>query len=88
MNSEPTYPCPKCHAGVLRPRELTYFTRLGDELIAVPKFPAWVCDICGYVEYDERALSWLYTLLSPPMQHRPRRHPSPPSSPSRAPSKE
>ncbi len=72
------YPCPRCHAGVLKPRELTYFTALGDELVVVPGFPAWVCDICGYVEYDQRALGWLYTLLSPPMQHR--RRQSPPSS--------
>jgi len=24
---------------------IAYFTWLGDELIAVPDFPAWVCDI-------------------------------------------
>ena len=82
MVPDPVYPCPKCHAGVLRPRELTYFTMLDEHLITVPKFPAWVCDICDYVEYDERALGWLYTLLSPPMQHRPRRKsPKPPPRP-------
>ncbi|HFC10050.1 MAG TPA: YgiT-type zinc finger protein [Chloroflexi bacterium] len=68
------YPCPKCRAGVLQPHELTYFTTVDGQMLVVPNFPAWVCDICGYVEYDERALGWLYTLLSPPMQHRPRRH--------------
>ena len=77
MTNETSYPCPKCHAGVLRPRELTYFTMVGEQLITVPHFPAWVCDICGYVEYDERALRWLYTLLSLPMQHRPRRRARP-----------
>lgn len=70
------YSCPKCRAGVLQPRELTYFTALNGEMLVVPNFPAWVCDICGYVEYDERALGWLYTLLSPPMQHRPVRRTS------------
>ncbi len=70
MSTEDTFSCPKCHAGMLHLTELTYFARLGDELLVVPKFPAWTCDICGYVEYDEQALAWLYTLLSPSMQHR------------------
>ncbi len=74
--NEMEYPCPKCRAGVLRPRELTYFTAVDGQMLVVPNFPAWVCDICGYVEYDERALGWLYTLLSPPMQHRPPHRPA------------
>ena len=37
--------CHECHAGLLRPRHVTYFTWLGGELITVPHFPAWVCDV-------------------------------------------
>ncbi len=44
---------------------VAYFTWLGDELISVPDFPAWVCDICGRCEYDENALTRLTLLLSP-----------------------
>ena len=44
---------------------ITYFTWLGEELITVPNFPAWVCDVCGRREYDERAISWLAMLISP-----------------------
>ena len=44
---------------------ITYFTWLGDELITVPNFPAWVCDVCGRREYDEKSISWLTMLLSP-----------------------
>ena len=44
---------------------ITYFTWLNEELITVPNFPAWVCDVCGRREYDERAISWLTMLLSP-----------------------
>ena len=44
---------------------LTYFTWLGDELITVPDFPAWVCDVCGKREYDLQALSQLNLLLTP-----------------------
>jgi YgiT-type zinc finger domain-containing protein len=46
-------------------RFITYFTWLDEELVTVPNFPAWVCDVCGKREYDERAVSWLTTLLSP-----------------------
>lgn len=44
---------------------VAYYTWLGDELITVPDFPAWVCDICGRCEYDENALARLSLLLSP-----------------------
>jgi len=59
------FPCIECHAGVLVPRHVTYFTWLGSELITVPQFPAWVCDVCGRREYDERAIQWLNILLDP-----------------------
>ena len=58
-------PCDECHAGMLHPRLITYFTWMGDELISVPNFPAWICDVCGRREYDEQALSWLTMLLDP-----------------------
>jgi YgiT-type zinc finger domain-containing protein len=57
--------CPECQAGVMRLQYLTYFTWLNDELITVPNFPAWVCDVCGKREYDDRAIVWLNTLLNP-----------------------
>ncbi|MEJ5223742.1 MAG: YgiT-type zinc finger protein, partial [Anaerolineales bacterium] len=60
-----TYPCNACQAGVLSLRYVTYLTWLGEEMITVPNFPAWGCDVCGRREYDERAVSWLNTLLSP-----------------------
>lgn len=57
--------CPECHAGVFHLEYLTYFTWLNDELVTVPNFPSWVCDVCGKREYDVRAVSWLNMLLSP-----------------------
>ena len=57
--------CRECAAGVMHLRHITYFTWLGEELITVPHFPAWICDMCGRREYDERAISWLTMLLSP-----------------------
>jgi YgiT-type zinc finger domain-containing protein len=57
--------CKECPAGNMHLRHITYFTWLGEELITVPNFPAWICDMCGRREYDERAISWLTMLLSP-----------------------
>jgi YgiT-type zinc finger domain-containing protein len=62
---EQPIPCTECPAGMMKPRLITYFTWLGDELITVPHFPAWVCDVCGRREYDEKAISWLTMLLNP-----------------------
>ena len=59
------FPCSECAAGVMHLHHITYFTWLGEELITVPNFPAWVCDMCGRREYDERAISWLTMLLDP-----------------------
>lgn len=57
--------CPECQTGVMNIRYLTYFTWLNEELISVPNFPAWVCDVCGRREYDPRAIQWLNALLHP-----------------------
>jgi YgiT-type zinc finger domain-containing protein len=72
--------CSECQTGLLHLVYLTYFTWLNDELVSVPNFPAWVCDICGRREYDARAINWLNTLLSPEAgkKRRPRRRPIPP----------
>lgn len=64
-----TLPCNECPAGIMHVRHITYFTWLGEELITVPNFPAWVCDICGKREYDSRAISWITMLLSPDAGH-------------------
>jgi YgiT-type zinc finger domain-containing protein len=57
--------CNECQAGVMRLKYVTYFTWLEEELITVPNFPAWVCDVCGRREYDEKSISWLTMLLNP-----------------------
>ncbi len=60
-----TFPCNECQAGVMHLDHMTYFTWLGEELVTVPNFPAWVCDFCGRREFDTRAIAWLTTLLNP-----------------------
>jgi len=63
--SQVFYLCVECQTGVLRLQHLTYFTWLHEELITVPNFPAWVCDVCGRRQYDARAITWLNTILDP-----------------------
>jgi YgiT-type zinc finger domain-containing protein len=58
-------PCNECQAGMMHLQFITYFTWLDNELITVPNFPAWVCDLCGRRDYDGRAVSWLSILLNP-----------------------
>ena len=59
------YYCPECQSGLLNMAHVTYFADVPGEMIMAPDFPAWVCDICGYQEYDSLALTWLYALLDP-----------------------
>lgn len=68
---------------------ITYFTWLAEELILVPNFPAWICDVCGRRDYDEKSIAWLSMLLNPeagsPTARRPaspRRAPAPATRPS------
>ena len=64
-SSSSSIPCNECAAGIMHIRHITYFTWLGEELIMVPNFPAWICDMCGKREFDERAIAWLTMLLNP-----------------------
>lgn len=66
-------PCSDCQAGQMHRNLVTYFTWLGDELITVPDFPAWVCDVCGKREYDPYALNQLTLLLNPSAGRSPQR---------------
>lgn len=75
--------CPECPAGLMRLDHITYFTWLNDELITVPNFPAWVCDICGRREFDPRAITWLNTLLNPSAGRSLKRKPRRKSAPAR-----
>ncbi len=86
---EEAFSCPECRAGVMNLQHMAYYTWLTGELISVPDFPAWVCDVCGLREYDARAIAWLNILLSPntgrrrkPSQHIPLpQQPRPPIQP-------
>jgi len=58
-------PCIHCQGGRKRLKTATLMTWLGDDLITVPNFPAWICDICGHRNYDTQALAQLSLMLNP-----------------------
>ena len=58
-------PCQRCQGGRKRLQSATLMTWLGDDLITVPNFPAWICDLCGHRNYDSHALAQLSLLLNP-----------------------
>lgn len=58
-------PCSECNIGQMHKTTVTYFTWLHGELITVPDFPAWVCDICGKREYDHEAVNQINILFNP-----------------------
>ena len=60
-----TQPCHKCQGGHKHLQTITLMTWLGDDLITVPDFPAWICDLCGHRIYDSHALAQLSLLLNP-----------------------
>ena len=78
---EALYPCPECHAGHIRMQHVVYYTWVSGELITVPDFPAWVCDLCGMREYDQRALAWLKIILNPETGRKPSSRKAPPVPP-------
>lgn len=65
MDPTSSQPCPNCAGGRKRLRSATLMTWLGDDLITVPNFPAWICDLCGHRNYDTQALAQLSLLLNP-----------------------
>jgi len=65
MNNEiSTKPCVNCQGGRQHLRTATLMTWLGNDLITVPNFPAWICDLCGFRSFDTHALTQLSLLLN------------------------
>ena len=61
----PIQPCLNCQGGRKHLGSATLMTWLGDDLVTVPNFPAWICDMCGHRSYDSHALAQLSLLLNP-----------------------
>jgi YgiT-type zinc finger domain-containing protein len=64
-DAKPTQTCTNCQGGIKQLRSATLMTWLGNDLITVPDFPTWICDMCGHRSYDSQALAELSILLNP-----------------------
>ena len=73
MKLDPRYLCPQCQIGALKPRRAFFFTLQDGQPICVPDFPSWVCDLCGFLQYDPNALIELRVMLESDRRTRRRR---------------
>jgi len=64
-NTQNFLSCEKCQGGKKHLKSATLMTWLGNDVITVPNFPAWICDLCGHRNYDSHALAQLSMLLNP-----------------------
>lgn len=64
MDEEKKY-CPECQVGLIQRKKGTYYTWIENEIVIVPDFPCWVCDVCGHRDWDQGAVFNLGMILSP-----------------------
>jgi YgiT-type zinc finger domain-containing protein len=71
--------CNVCHIGRQRLHLVTYVQVYHQTLVSVPNTPAWECDFCHTVQYDEQAIQRINALVeqSGPPPNRPQRQPRP-----------
>lgn len=55
--------CEECHIGIYRPSPVPFLHLLGGRMMVVPDAPAYVCDVCGDVYYDDDFTSKVQYLL-------------------------
>ncbi len=59
----PIHSCPRCSIGRLTPKQIPY-TRVHEGMfISLPNVTIATCDVCGFEETDQRALSQLDALV-------------------------
>lgn len=68
--SLPAHPetCPRCLVGRIQRKRIPYAAVIEDQLLTIPRFPAWVCDICHAYIYDPAAMSRLEASLNASQQ--------------------
>jgi YgiT-type zinc finger domain-containing protein len=56
--------CPRCAFGRCHSRKVTYVNLYKGRVISAPETSAYVCDVCGYQEFDHLAIEHLHSLTS------------------------
>ena len=57
--------CPRCYVGRIQQKGTLLSTIVNGELLSIPNFPTWVCDMCHISMYDPAAIAQLRALLVP-----------------------
>ncbi len=57
--------CQQCGMGVLHVEMKTLLRIIKNDVVFIPEFPLWKCDICKWVEYDDESLEQLIRVVGP-----------------------
>ena len=57
------YACPRCVVGRCRPQSKTFAEVYQGQLLCIPNMPAFVCDVCQFVEFEPEGLESLWKEL-------------------------
>jgi len=65
-NSLPADPetCPRCFVGRIQSVKVVLSRVVNGQMLSVPDFPAWECDVCHAFMYDPKALVELHQVLT------------------------
>lgn len=63
MESDFAFYCPRCQHGRCRPGRATFTRIQRGQMISAPDTPAYICDMCGYTEFEPNAVLRLNRLL-------------------------
>jgi hypothetical protein len=65
-NSLPADPetCPRCFVGRIQSVKVVLSRVVNSQMLSVPDFPAWECDVCHAFMYDPKALVELHQVLT------------------------
>lgn len=55
--------CPRCQHGRCHAQAATYARVEDGQMIVVPAMPVYVCDVCGYTEFEREAVAHVSRLL-------------------------
>ncbi len=74
MYSKPKgYACPRCTVGRCTAQTTTYADICYGELLCIPNAPAYICDVCYFVEFEQELLDalWQELYVDMPMEEAP-----------------
>lgn len=57
------YSCPRCAVGRCRPQTATFAEVYHGHLLCIPNRPAFICDVCRFVEFESAGLESLWEEL-------------------------